>query len=55
MFEWLKIWKSGRQLAMLLVAGSLLGVVAPGAAGSDLEIASIRLGNHEDYTRSSWI
>lgn len=51
MFEWLKSWKSDGLLAILSVAGIFLGVGATGAAGSDLEIASIRLGNHEDYTR----
>lgn len=51
MYEWLKIRKSGGLLAILLVTGILFGAGAAGAADSDLQIASIRLGNHEDYTR----
>lgn len=51
MFEWLKNKRMAGVLAMMSVAGVLCGAGATGASGADLEIASIRLGNHEDYTR----
>ena len=51
MFEWLKINRLGCWPAIMSVTGLLLGVGVTGASGADLEIASIRLGNHEDYTR----
>ncbi len=51
MFEWLKNKRLAGFPAIMTVAGVLCGVCATGASGADLEVASIRLGNHEDYTR----
>lgn len=53
MFEYLKVRELKRVLSVMLVglcAGS--GVIhLSSASAADLEIASIRLGNHNDYTR----
>lgn len=51
MFEWIKYRGSRSCLAIMLCAGPFFGTWAAGASAAELEIASIRLGNHEDYTR----
>lgn len=51
MFEWLKIRGSRSVLAIMMVAGVSFGALETGASGAELEVASIRLGNHEGYTR----